>query len=227
MTLIYAHRGASSTHPENTLSAFREAIRLGVAGIELDLRASADGVPVVIHDRDLLRTTNRPGNVDEVSLDQLRTYDAGGGEAIPTLRDVLDLVGDTVQIDLELKTGGIERAVLALLARYPQARWAISSFDWNVLREVRSLDPLAELWPLSEKWHAPLLSVARELASPTVALYAGAYTEASAAAIANAGLRAMIWTVNTTDEARRVRDLGAWALCTDTPARIAPALVRA
>lgn len=224
MTLVYAHRGASAKYPENTLLAFRRALAAGVAGLELDLHGSADGVPVVIHDRGLARTTDGSGNVDDLPLAALRLLDAGHGERIPTLDEVLRLVGDTVHFDLEIKAPGIERAVLDVLAGHPYARWAISSFDWAILREVRRVDPDAELWPLADAWSDDLLAATDELHSPAVSLFADAYTSASEAAIAGAGLRAMVWTVNAPAEARRVRDLGAWALCTDNPERLVAVL---
>lgn len=218
--LIYAHRGASAEYPENTLAAFERALRLGVDGIELDLRASADGVPVVIHDRDLGRTTDGAGNVDDFALAELRALDAGRGERIPTLLEVLDLVDGAVTLDLEIKERGIERAVLDVLATYPGSRWAISSFDWSSLRDVRLFSAGADLWPLAEGWSDGLLAIAQDLGLSTVAISADAYTVENAETLRAAGLRAMVWTVNEIAEARRQRNLGAFALCTDDPARI-------
>src|SRR5688500_12137176 len=109
--LIYAHRGASVNHPENTLRAFRQALAIGVDGIELDVHATADGIPVVIHDRDVERTTNGAGYVDEMPLERLETFDADG-ERVPTLAEVLALVGDAAHLDVEIKGSDIERAVL-------------------------------------------------------------------------------------------------------------------
>ena len=88
MTLIYAHRGVSAIHPENTLRAFRHALAIGVDGIELDVHATADGIPVVIHDRDVGRTTDGSGYVDQIPLARLATFDAGDGERVPTLAEV-------------------------------------------------------------------------------------------------------------------------------------------
>lgn len=218
--LIVAHRGASAEYPENTLSAFHRALDLGVDGVELDLHASRDGVPVVIHDRELARTTDGCGNVDHVPLAELRRLDAGHGERIPTLAEVLDLVGNSLLLDLEIKGGGIERAVLATLRQFPDARWAISSFDWDTLHAIRRIDLRAALWPLAEEWSDDLLVVTQELSSSVVAVAAQVFTPDNAETIAAAGLQAMVWTVNDVDEARRVRDLGAFALCTDDPRRI-------
>jgi glycerophosphoryl diester phosphodiesterase len=218
--LIYAHRGASLNHPENTLRAFRHALAIGVDGIELDVHATADGIPVVIHDRDVERTTNGTGYVDEMPLARLETFDAGDGERVPTLAEVLALVGDAAHLDVEIKGIGIERAVLDMLSHAPAVRWAISSFTWDTLRTVRQLDPVAEVWPLAEHVGNELFAIAAELGSPAVSLFTGAYTTETAAKLHDAGLRVIVWTVNDPQEARRIADLGAFALCTDDPQRI-------
>jgi len=217
---IYAHRGVSATEPENTLRAFARALEIGADGIELDVQATVDRVPVVIHDRNVARTTNGQGNVDEISFDTLSQLDAGGGERIPTLHDVLALVGDRAHLDVEIKQGGIEREVLSTLARCPDARWAISSFDWGILHAVRSLSPEAELWLLSSFVSDVLFTHAKELNATAVSLFAPAYTNESPARLAEAGLGVVIWTVNDLAGATRVRDLGALGLCTDTPESI-------
>jgi glycerophosphoryl diester phosphodiesterase len=220
--LVYGHRGLSGHSPENTLLAFREAIAAGVDGLEFDVHATSDGVPVIIHDRSLERTTNGTGYVDEARLARLRELDAGRGERVPTLDEVLNLVGDQVHLDIEVKQSGIEEATLHVLSAHPNTRWAISSFDWDTLRTLRALDGNAELWPLAEHWSDEVVAVARELGSPIVALFTGAYTPIAAAELREAGLSAMVWTVNDEGEARRVNGLGAAALCTDYADRIIP-----
>ena len=217
MTLVYAHRGDSATYPENTLLAFRQAMDSGTYGIELDLHATSDGAVVVIHDRSLERTTTGRGYVDEQTLAAVRHADAGAGERVPTFAEVLDLVGDQLHFDLEVKQPGIEASVIELLAAHPAARWAISSFDWEILKRFRRLAPDAELWPLAMHVDPALLDIADGLGSPCVAVDAGAYTAASARVLSEAGLAAMVWTVNQPDEALRVRALGAAAMCTDAP----------
>jgi glycerophosphoryl diester phosphodiesterase len=207
-------------HPENTLRAFQHALAIGVDGIELDVHATADGIPVVIHDHYVGRTTDGTGYVNEIALARLKTLDAGDRERVPTLAEVLALVGDTAQLDVEIKGSGIERAVLDVLAEYPAVTWAISSFDWDTLRTVRQLDQAAEVWPLADGADHDLLAIADELASPAVSLFTGAYTADAAARLSDAGLGVMVWTVNDPHEARRVADLGAFALCTDDPGRI-------
>jgi glycerophosphoryl diester phosphodiesterase len=218
--LIYAHRGLSGRFPENTLLAFREALAAGVDGIELDVHVGSDGIPVVIHDRDVSRTTNGSGYVDEMPLASLQALDAGDGERVPTLTEVLELVGSSVHLDVEIKGLGAERATLGALAGFPGARWAISSFNWSILRELRRLGSGAELWPLAERVDNALFAIAAELGSPAVSLWTDAYTEESAPSLPKAGLRTVVWTVNDRQEAERVRELGAYAICTDDPKRV-------
>ena len=109
---VAAHRGWCERYPENTMIAFKKAIELGVDQIETDLRISADGELVLIHDATLDRTTNGTGKVCEKTLAELRTLDAGikkgeefAGEKIPTFIEFMELVKDhtTLTLDLELK----------------------------------------------------------------------------------------------------------------------------
>ena len=215
--LIYAHRGASKAEPENTLRAFRRALDAGAHGIELDLHATADGIPVVIHDVDVSRTTDGVGKVATLRYAELATLDAGRGERIPTLAEVLSLAGDRVHFDLEIKQPGIEHEVLSVLARFPSARWAISSFDRDILRAVRSLASAADLWVLTMALSDDVFAVAHEIGATAVSLYAPAFTPDAAAALARAGLRTVVWTVNDPAKARAMKRLGAYGLCTDVP----------
>jgi glycerophosphoryl diester phosphodiesterase len=108
---ISAHRGASTTHPENTLAAFREAIRLGVHQIEFDIRMTKDGHIVLMHDATVDRTTNGKGPVTELTLEQIRSLDAGirkgpkfAGERVPTFQETLQMM--PVNIWLNVHTYG-------------------------------------------------------------------------------------------------------------------------
>jgi glycerophosphoryl diester phosphodiesterase len=104
--IVVAHRGASSTHPENTLPAFEAAIELGAPAIELDVRLTADGHAVVMHDPDVSRTTGGRGLVHELTVDQLRRLDAGAPERparVPLLAEVLDLASGRAAVAIEIK----------------------------------------------------------------------------------------------------------------------------
>ena len=113
---ICAHRGASDTHPENTIAAFREAIRLGAQMIEFDVALTKDGKLVLMHDRTIDRTTDGSGRVEEWLLAYLKKLDAGSwknnrfeGERIPTLSEALNMMPDNIWLNVHLK-GGVELA---------------------------------------------------------------------------------------------------------------------
>jgi len=108
--LVIAHRGASMYAPENTIAAFELAVEMGADAIELDTMLSADGVPVVIHDQSLERTTNGSGSVASKAVAEIKQLDAGSmfeakfaGEKIPTLEEVFSAVGQEILINVELK----------------------------------------------------------------------------------------------------------------------------
>jgi glycerophosphoryl diester phosphodiesterase len=104
--VVVAHRGASSTHPENTLLSFEAAIALGVPVVELDVRLTRDGHPVVMHDVDVARTTDGAGLLHELTLEQVRSLNAGTRARpapVPTLREVLELASGRAGVAIEIK----------------------------------------------------------------------------------------------------------------------------
>lgn len=146
---ISGHRGASAELPENTLAAFRRALDHGADGIELDVALTSDGVPVVMHDETVDRTTDGTGAVSELTLDQLRTLDAGGGEPVPTLDEVLALAAGRAEVNIELKDARSAGPVARIVARHPDLIWFASSGQWEALAELRELLPEARVYPLT------------------------------------------------------------------------------
>ncbi len=154
-TKIIAHRGSRGTHPENTLEAFQEALKVASDGIELDVHLTKDGEVVVIHDETVDRTTSGKGYVKEMTLEQLKKLDAGSwfdpkysNARIPTLQEVLDLLADnhfTGVLNVELKTDvfqypAIEEKVLALTEPYlDQFSVIYSSFHYETLKKIKAL----------------------------------------------------------------------------------------
>jgi len=145
---IAAHRGGAHTRPENTLAAFREAARIGAHQIELDVRRSADGQLVVIHDETVDRTTDGQGAVAELSLAELRRLDAGrfhgpafAGERIPTLGEVLDAVPRNVWLNIQIKPGEpIAAAAARLIAERGRTGQAFLACGNAAAREARAAD---------------------------------------------------------------------------------------
>ncbi len=137
-----AHRGASAYEPENTLRAFERAIAMGATMLELDVHLSRDGHLIVIHDADLSRTTNGAGRVDEMTLSRIKEFDAGLGERVPTLPEVIELARGRVQLYIELKGSGTPGPLVDVLRRLCFADQAIAaSFDPALVRQVKQLFP--------------------------------------------------------------------------------------
>jgi glycerophosphoryl diester phosphodiesterase len=158
MTKIFAHRGSSGTHPENTLISFAESVRIGVDGIELDVHLTKDEELVVIHDETINRTTNGKGLVSEYTVAELKTFDAGGWfslhyeqETIPTLTEVLGLLTELDYqgtLTIEVKTNqkeypGIEETLVRTIKNKD---WPFvvnySSFNLVTLQRLAELDPV-------------------------------------------------------------------------------------
>lgn len=214
---MYAHRGASGRFPENTLQAFQAALDAGVYGVELDIHSSKDGVPVVIHDDLLERTTSGAGSVTGKTAAELRQLDAGNGQYVPTFEEVVALVGDRLHFDIEIKGRNCEQGVLEVLNRHSETRAAISSFDWEVLANVRALDSDIELWVLTPTVTDAAIAEAKQLRATTLAVHFQAINRSSMEKAMDAGLDLVAWTVNSQTEADRLRDLGVVAICTDDP----------
>ncbi|MDZ7825633.1 MAG: glycerophosphodiester phosphodiesterase family protein [Gammaproteobacteria bacterium] len=140
--LCIGHRGASGLAPENTLPAFELAVALGVDAIELDVHL-CEGELVVIHDDDLTRTTSGRGRVATSTLAGLRELDAGDGNRIPLLTEVLDRVADRCTLNIELKGAGTAGPVIDLLRRRgaDPDRHLLSAFDHVELEHARAAAP--------------------------------------------------------------------------------------
>ena len=127
--LRIGHRGACGYEPENTLRSFNHAIQLGVDIVELDVHICQSGEIMVIHDIKVDRTTNGTGFVGDKTLDELKTLDAGKGEQIPTLQEVLDQINRRVKVNIELKGNSTAKPVLKLLEKYiKEAGWSYNDF---------------------------------------------------------------------------------------------------
>lgn len=153
--LIFAHRGASTIYPENTLPAFREALRMGANGLELDVQLTKDGCPVVIHDESLTRTTNGKGLVKNHSLKELKQLSAGlwfdskyRGLKIPTLEEVLkrakprQIVLNIEMKNLLIRSENMEVEIIRLIHKFKMKdRVILSTFNPESIRYVQQIDP--------------------------------------------------------------------------------------
>jgi len=149
--LVVAHRGASATFPENTLEAFDAAVETGAGAVEFDVRLSADGVPVVVHDPHVARISTGQGLVHELTAAELQALEMPRGGRIPTLREVLDLLSGRCGINVEVKNipgepafdsprEAVLEATLGELSGF-DGPVLVSSFNWLSIERSRELRP--------------------------------------------------------------------------------------
>ena len=222
MVLRIGHRGAAGHAPENTLKSFLKAVELGCDMTELDVHVCGSGEVVVIHDEEVYRTTNGNGFVSQMTLEQLKSLDAGEGEKIPTLEEVLSVLKGRIQLNIELKGKGTPIPVHRIVEN---TGWSpddllFTSFDWNMLDEYQQLDPEARLGPLA---HANAFHAARYASkidaycvNPLHLLCRKTFVDKTH----KKGLKIFPWTVNETFDIGRMKDFGVDGLISDYPDRV-------
>ncbi len=231
---VIAHRGGGGLAPENTLAGLRLAARLGCKGVEFDVMLSADGVPVLIHDETLERTTDGRGPVAAQSFAALRALDAGGrhgaayrGEPIPALDEVLALCAELgLWANVEIKpSAGRDAETGAVVGRMLAARWdgdgVVSSFSAPALAAARETAPQFDFAVLADAIPADWRQ--RLAAGACRAWHCRADADAAAiAAVAAAGVPLACYTVNDRATAERLFAAGVAAVFTDRPDLWAP-----
>jgi len=233
---VIAHRGNRVAVAENTLESFSQAIGLGADALEFDVRMTRDGVPVVMHDAKVDRTTNGHGRVDEFSFTELRTLDAGARAptpagrplGIPSLEEVLDRFRE-VPLVIEVKEIAAADATERFVRKFgAQERILIGSAEHDVsqrfyrsgirtcasARDAAMMIPIALLGLTPSKPAYDVLSVTPRfhgLPIPVVSM---------AVAARKAGLATQVWTVNDPAAARDYWEKGVAGIVTDDPAAL-------
>lgn len=228
---IVGHRGAAGDCPENTLRSFDRALEQGADALELDVRLSADGYAVVIHDSTVDRTTDGSGAVRSFTVAQLRALDAGMGQGVPTLEDVLARYPDTPLI-VEVKEVEAAGAAAAALIRHGAApRVLVGSFVHAALRPFR-----AGYYRSASRRETALSWLASRVRAAVPGLRARAFTvpeqhgaltvvdEAFVQAARRHGRPVHVWTVDDVGQARRLRGLGVAGIITNQPGVLRTAL---
>lgn len=241
--LLIAHRGASAHAPENTIAAYRKALEAGPDGIEVDVRLTADGVPVLMHDDDTARTTATPGRISSMTLREVRALDAaaradgwGRREAVPTLEEFLALCAGRTRLFLELKGAlrsdgyvpaePVARAVAPMIAGVADV--VVSSFDPVAVAAMRALAPgvatgIGCLPLFAPDWALEIAVAAghAECHLPQDMIDADVVARAH-----EAGVRVLGWTVNEAGRLRALDAIGCDGVFTDDPAGARAALAR-
>jgi len=229
-TIVIAHRGNSSEAPENTLSSFRSAAGLKPAPsfVELDLHRSKDGVLIVSHDDDTLRTTGVPGMIREQTFADLKKLDAGygkvygeqfKGEKIPRFEEVLDAMkGTGVGIMIECKQLLIEDAVVDLLRQRGELdKHVIASFDELSIYRAKKLEPKAKTLFLTDSLSNTYIWRAKDLNADII----GANFKSDPKDIEKAhkeGFKVWVWTIDDEETMMKFIEAGADGIITNKPA---------
>ncbi len=241
--LVFAHRGGAKLAPENTIAAFDEGLAHGSDGIECDVHLSRDGIPVVIHDATLDRTTNDTGPVSVRTADELARVDAGyhfardggfpyrgRGIGVPTLAEVTRRVGDR-RVIIEMKHGdpALARAVVDVVRRSDALdRVCVGSFHHCALEVVRAEEPslatsaseLEARWTLYRSWSRWPFKRQRPYQAFQVPERAGRLTVISPAFLRQAhqdNTRVDVWVVDVPEDMVRLFDWGVDGVISDRP----------
>jgi len=217
MTLVIGHRGCAY-EPENTIRAIKKAIDIGVDIVEVDVHLSKDNELVVIHDERLDRTTNGKGLVKDFTLEELRQFDAGKGERLPTLQDVIDTCRGKVQLLIELKALGSEIKVLKKLEenRFRDEVYIIS-FWHQMIKHVRELDRDIKTGVLFVGHPVNASRLAKETGANALVLN---YKFISKKLVRDAhkdNLKVFVWNVDTEYETKEMLDLGVDGIGSNKP----------
>jgi glycerophosphoryl diester phosphodiesterase len=213
--LLLAHRGDHARVPENTLAAFAAAVtRPGCDGVEFDVRASADGIAVVLHDATLERVQGRAQRADSLSAAQL------AATGVPTLASVLEICGPDAFLNVELKEdlGPIALDTLLAARGLPDGslcRAVISAFEPASLATIRRLAPAVACWLNAEDLAPATLDLAVTLGCRGISADWRAINARTAAAVARAGLDLAAFTFTTRRTLARMERLGVCAACVE------------
>jgi len=231
--LAIGHRGAAGHLPENTMPSFEKALELGADALEFDVALTRDGVPVVIHDDTLDRTTNGRGPVEAVSFEETRRLDAGSWKgvpaALPSLEQVLAALARRTLLNLEIKATPrrveiVDACAQAVRDREATGSVVFSSFDHDALHLLRHLLPSARIGVLCgtadlERAVRCAAELGAENLHPPVVLVSPALVERVHAA----GRQLWTWTANSPEIIAKMIALGADGVFSDFPERVVAA----
>jgi len=218
--LKIGHRGASGYEPDNTIRSFEKAIELDADMIELDINLSKDGVPVVIHDREI---EGKP--IPEFTLSRLKQFDVGKGERIPTFQEAIDCVKGRCKLYIELKGAGTEKLVVDLVRKNGMERdVVIGSFDPEKVRRSKELAPEMLGSVLTGKRDIDFVQLARNAKADCIHFCWERHpsphtllTDELMKTCRDAGLKVVIWHEERPEEIREIVKRDIYGICSDLP----------
>jgi glycerophosphoryl diester phosphodiesterase len=219
---VFAHRGASGSFPENTKSAILEALKVGVDGIEVDIQSAIDDY-MVIHDSWLDRTTNGTGKVNEFNAATIAKLDAGNGEQVPTLQQLIDWNNDKTLLNLELKHAfELEKFVAQLeqnisTGKISCANILVSSFDHHQLQWLKKRLPWLKIGALTSSMPISYAKFAEDLNAYSVHVDKNFVNKAFVDDAKKRGLKIYAYTVDKEQDIALMVKYGIDGLFTNYP----------
>ncbi len=221
--LIIGHRGAAGHEPENTIQSFNKAIELGAKMIEFDVQLCKSGEVVVIHDFTLERTTNGTGLVIETLLTEVKKLDAGKGQQIPTLDEVLDTIDKKTVVNIELKGKAIAQPAAKIISNFIENNnwqtydFLISSFNHDELFAFKKLMPEIRIGVLYEDIPNNFNETASALNAYSINADFNSLNKKIVAWIHSVGYKVYAYTVNTKEDRLKMKQMGVDGIFTDFP----------
>ncbi len=221
----YAHRGASTYAPENTLLSFYTGMFMGANGIETDVQRTKDGVLVLFHDDTIERMTGNAGAVADYTLAELQAMPlttAGLTDRMVTLETFLSLFAfRPITFAIELKVPGVERDTVDLIRKYGiEDRTVITSFRKDCLKEARAYAPDLRMGYLFHDFTEPVLQAIEDLQPDEVCPEAVSITAENTEQWHRAGYRVRAWGVKTEEDMRRLYDIGVDGMTVNFPDKL-------
>jgi len=221
---LVAHRGGLYYRPENTLAAFEYIVERGIEWLETDVRLSRDDVPVLFHDEGISPPGSGYRFIRDLDVHDLKAIDVGGGELLPTLRDLLERFGTDICYDLDVKELDAVDGTISLIKEFEvEARTIITSFIPEALQRAREIAPELKRGFLLDRLTGSLVDGrhavnAAKLLDCEYFLPHHRILSADWAQMAkDEGLKIVVWTVNRLPDARRLLNLGVDGFVSDRP----------
>jgi glycerophosphoryl diester phosphodiesterase len=222
--LCISHAGARGHEPENTLAGIQAALDLEAQWIEIDVHC-AHGHILVLHDDVLTGPDGEKFNIRDKSYEYLRSLDVGKGQRIPTLQEVLALINGKACLNIELK-GKLTAALVCteLKKHIETTRWSaddflLSSFHGSELEVAKSLLPNIKRGFLFEDIKVPFLTIGEKIGAWSLNVSIDIVKKELIQAAHDKGFHVLVWTANTIDEIRAIKEMGADGIFTDYPER--------
>ena len=224
--LVIGHRGAMGHETENTLASVQKALDLGVDMLEIDVFKIRSGEIIVFHDENVERLTDGTGKIESYNYEDLQQLNLEGNHKIPTLQEVINLMDKKAHLNIELKGANTADRVNFIINYYvrekgwPLDKFLISSFKWDELKRMRTLNPQIDIAILTSEDPLKALDIAQELNAVAINPYFKTLTIDNVDQIKKEGFKVYPYTINEPEDIKSMKVMGVDGIITDYPERV-------